>query len=292
MLVVPTNTDKTLHEIKAAPTVSVELSGAPELPPLPASRTVDGLANGIASREDGSDFSANLWSTSLPHGFGLCERRARSPYDADVSEFFEELAALEESYAQGLQSLCERLTREPDGGHQGEGGPGVSSWRWGGLSHVGRRPLCRSVQYASAQHAWSATQQAVRTQAQAHHLFASELKATVVQPLKGAVDEAAARAQRPGGLAAHSASRDALVAARCAARDESTRCTPPPGAQPPARVCRRRRPLSRRVAFCAMRMREQTVRERARAHVPARRCARVFCRRQVARALPQGGAQA
>ena len=71
-LVNPSTTDQLLSEVATADSVTAELSGSPDLPPLPASRTVDGAANGILTEADGSAFSANLWSASMPHGFALC----------------------------------------------------------------------------------------------------------------------------------------------------------------------------------------------------------------------------
>ena len=158
----PTPTDKILAEVALATAVSVELGGSPELPPLPASRTVDGATSGLASTADATAFSADMWSISLPHGFALCERRAISPYDGDVLEFFEQLAVIEDQYAKALQALNERLSREHDGGHYSLSAK--SGWRWGGLRGATGtdRPLCRSVQYASMQHAWSATRPAKR----------------------------------------------------------------------------------------------------------------------------------
>ena len=150
-IVKPTTMDEVLRQVAHAETVAVELEGTVDMPPLPASRTIDGAVNGILSESDGSDFSANLWSASLPHGFALCERRTTSPYDADALEFFKDLAAIEEQYAKGLQKLSERVTREPDGGHydlvgagSGATNPGggttTTGWRFAGFGRGWRAP--------------------------------------------------------------------------------------------------------------------------------------------------------
>jgi hypothetical protein len=104
-----------------------------------------------------------------------------------VLEYFTELAQLEEQYASGLQRLNERR---------------------------------REVQYASTQHAWLAVQQAVREAAQSHRVFAGEVLATVVQPLKSAVSQA--RTHEAESLSLSLAALDKVKQSRRRARDEAT----------------------------------------------------------------------
>ena len=115
-----TATENLLAAIAAAPAVAADLGGYVELPPLPASRSIDAPPNasaggasagaGAAATADDSaaaagdggtqdpsaDFSASHWSTTLPRGYRLCRRRASCAYDADVQEFFEQYAQIEE----------------------------------------------------------------------------------------------------------------------------------------------------------------------------------------------------
>ena len=190
-----------------------EISGSVNLPPLPASRAVDLPASDDAD----SAFSAQHWSSVLPRGYALCQRRAASPYDADLLEYFEALAQLEEEYAKGLQKLSERLTREPDAAVAGG-----SEHRGGLLGGWSSRPLARSLQYASVQRGWSAVQQAVRAQAQAHRGLSEEVRATVVKPLQSAVKEARAR-EHGHALSGPARDFEAVKTARLAARDEAER---------------------------------------------------------------------
>jgi len=176
-------TEAVLYAVATAPTVSVELGGVVEYPPLPPLRSVDATP----SAEEVASFSASLWSARLPHGFGVASRRASSSYDRDVLEYFTELAQLEEQYASGLQRLNERR---------------------------------REVQYASTQHAWLAVQQAVREAAQSHRVFAGEVLATVVQPLKSAVSQA--RTHEAESLSLSLAALDKVKQSRRRARDEAT----------------------------------------------------------------------
>ena len=176
-------TEAVLYAVATAPTVSVELGGVVEYPPLPPLRSVDATP----SAEEVASFSASLWSARLPHGFGVASRRASSSYDRDVLEYFTELAQLEEQYASGLQRLNERR---------------------------------REVQYVSTQHAWLAVQQAVREAAQSHRVFAGEVLATVVQPLKSAVSQA--RTHEAESLSLSLAALDKVKQSRRRARDEAT----------------------------------------------------------------------
>ena len=144
-------------------------------------------------------------------------------------EYYEELAQIEEEYVKGLQRLAERVTREPDassaaagGGEGGGGGGGGVEWRGGLLGGWSSRPLARSLQYASVQRGWSAVQQAVRAQAQAHRGLAEEVRATVVKPLKASIKEARTR-ERGTALAGPAREYEQVRAARRAARDESER---------------------------------------------------------------------
>ena len=176
-------TEAVLYAVATAPTVSVELGGVVEYPPLPPLRSVDATP----SAEEVASFSASLWSARLPHGFGVASRRASSSYDRDVLEYFTELAQLEEQYASGLQRLNERR---------------------------------REVQYVSTQHAWLAVQQAVREAAQSHRVFAGEVLATVVQPLASAVSQA--RTHEAESLSLSVAALDKVKQSRRRARDEAT----------------------------------------------------------------------
>ena len=226
-LVVQSKADRLLASVSAAPAVETGLSGSTELPPLPASRTVDSASC------DTSAFSAQHWSTALPHGYRLVARRASSPYDVDVLDFFGELAQLEDEYARGLQRLTERLTREqPDavaadgsGGRDGGGGggggiAGATGWRRGMLGGLQQpRPLARSVQYTTMQGAWAATQQAVRASAQAHRALAEEVRSVVVRPLEAAVQQAHTR--ELNSLAINATALEEVRSARRAARDEA-----------------------------------------------------------------------
>ena len=96
-------TDALLAAVAEAHSVTINLGGSVDLPPLPASRTVD-----IPTAGDDDAFSAAHWSKTMPHGFGVAQRRASSSYDADVLDYFRQLAQLEEEYAAGLQRLSER----------------------------------------------------------------------------------------------------------------------------------------------------------------------------------------
>ena len=205
---VPTSSlDRLYQAIAAASAVSTDLEGAVEMPPLPASRTVDAAG-------DSSMYAASHWSATMPHGFAAASRRAASSYDADVLEYFRALAVAEADYAAALQALTERLTREqPDAAEHAAAGGGGGGWFGGGA-----RQLARSLQYSSAQEGWTSVQQAARAQARAHRAFSEEVSTSVVGPLKAAVKQAQAR--RAETLAPAARALEQVRESRRGARDE------------------------------------------------------------------------
>ena len=167
-------------------TGSVELRGSTDLPAPINSQATD------TSCADASTFCATHWSSMLPQGYGTARRRAESTYDADVLEFFRDLARVEKEYATALQRLSERVVRDPEAGCLEEKSRG-SGWRGALGSKVNDRPIARSLQYATAQHAWAALQASLHAQAKAHQACCEDMRSSVIEPLKVGVKQERAR---------------------------------------------------------------------------------------------------
>ena len=182
--------DRSVETLRQAAlcTAAVELHGGVDIPAPGKGRATD------KSCADPGSFCGTYWSSMLPQGYTTARRRAESPYDADVLEFFRDLARVEHEYATALQRLSERVVRDPEAAEE-EVKSGGSRWR----SVLGKdddRPLMRSLQYSTMQHGWSTLQASLRAQAKEHLTVYDDMRAAVIEPLKAAVKQERSRREQ------------------------------------------------------------------------------------------------